>query len=123
MNIGQVAKRVDLPTSTIRYYESIGILPEPSRKNGRRIYDEAIIERLQTIQVAKKAGFTLDEIAELFNSHALGGHFSEKWKSIAQGKLAELDELIARAEVMQQFIHQGLACDCTSMSECNVIHR
>ena len=121
MNIGQVAKRVGLPTSTIRYYESIGILPEPNRKNRRRVYDESIIDRLQTIQVAKRAGFTLDEISELFNSYAIGGHFSVRWKSMARDKLTELDQLIARAEKMKQFVQRGLECDCTSINECEIL--
>ncbi|HYM70543.1 MAG TPA: MerR family DNA-binding transcriptional regulator, partial [bacterium] len=46
LTIGEVAKRVGLRPSAVRYYERIGILPEPARQSGRRRYDDGVFRRL-----------------------------------------------------------------------------
>ena len=61
LTIGEVARRAGLNTSAIRYYESRGVLPQPERESGRRRYTEETVQRLHVIEVAKRAGFTLDE--------------------------------------------------------------
>src|SRR6267378_8375728 len=64
--ISDVARVFGLRTSAIRYYEQIGILPPPIRKNGQRRYDNSALFRLAVVQRAQESGFTLDEIRELF---------------------------------------------------------
>ena len=59
LGIGQVAERVGIATSAIRYYEAEGLLPRAERRSGRRVYDESVIERLAIIHLAKGAGFTV----------------------------------------------------------------
>ncbi len=57
MRIGELAGQVGVNPKTIRYYESIGVLPEPGRKSsGYRDYDESYAWRL---------GVTLDEVKEI----------------------------------------------------------
>ncbi len=121
MNIGKIASLANLPASTIRYYESINLLPQPARHNGRRVYQADVLERLNLIRVAKQAGWTLDEIKIILDSNAQGGHFSATWRSMAQKKLAELDRLIAQAEAMKGMIYQGLDCGCTSSADCQLL--
>ncbi len=66
MRIGELAKQTGTSADTIRYYERLGILPQPSREaSGYRAYDEAAEGRLQFIQSAKMLGLTLDEIGDL----------------------------------------------------------
>ncbi|WP_372530547.1 heavy metal-responsive transcriptional regulator [Euzebya sp.] len=66
MRIGQVADRVGVNTKTIRYYESIELLPEPMRNAaGYRMYTAADAERLSFIRTAQRLGLTLDEIREV----------------------------------------------------------
>jgi len=64
--ISNVARVFGLRTSAIRYYEQIGILPPPFRKNGQRRYNDSVLFRLAVVQRARETGFTLDEIRELF---------------------------------------------------------
>lgn len=65
-NIGELSKRTGVLCVTIRYYEQIGLLPQPKRTaNGYRIYDEEDVDRLQFIQRARAIEFALDEIAEI----------------------------------------------------------
>ena len=54
-------------TSTLRYYESIGLLPAPQRVSGRRRYDAGVLQRLEIIRTAQQAGFTLAELRVLFD--------------------------------------------------------
>lgn len=66
MRIGQLAERFDLNTKTIRYYEDIGLLPEPERTAaGYRLYAEADADRLRFIKTAQRLGLTLDDIREI----------------------------------------------------------
>src|SRR2546430_17391955 len=65
MRIGELGERADLSAKTIRYYEDIGILPEPERTaSGYRDYDESALERLRFIKAAQAVGVTLGEIKE-----------------------------------------------------------
>ena len=52
-------------TSLIRYYERIGLLPAAERVSGQRRYDDTVLRRLAVIDVAQRAGLSLDEIREL----------------------------------------------------------
>jgi len=65
LTIGDVAHRAGLATSSIRYYESIGLLPEPDRLHGQRRYRTDVLGRLAFIGIAQSAGFKLDEIKAL----------------------------------------------------------
>ena len=66
MRIGELGEQADLSAKTIRYYEDIGILPEPERTaSGYRDYDDSALERLRFIRAAQAVGFTLGEIKEV----------------------------------------------------------
>ena len=65
LRIGEVAKLAGTTPRTIRYYEEIGLLPPPERVSGQRRYDETVLRRLSVIDVAQRAGLSLDEISEL----------------------------------------------------------
>lgn len=63
--ISQLAERTGVPATTLRYYESTGLLPAQRSPAGYRLYDEPAVERLGFITTAKRLGLPLDEIAEL----------------------------------------------------------
>ena len=72
LTIGQVAKRMKMHTSTIRYYEHEGLIPETRRESGKRIYDESIfdqyVENLEKpfplmFRLAKATGLRIYELA------------------------------------------------------------
>ena len=70
LTIGEVAHRAGVATSSIRYYESIGLLPEPDRLHGQRRYGQQMLGRLAFVGVAQSAGFKLEEIKELVRAVA-----------------------------------------------------
>jgi MerR family redox-sensitive transcriptional activator SoxR len=121
ISIGAVAARAGLATSAIRYYEAIGLLPQAERIGGRRVYDESVLARLAVIDLAKRAGFSLDEVKTLFAGVGRHKTFNRQWKLMARRKLDELDELIAEAERTKAMLRDGLACPCTSVAECRLL--
>jgi MerR family redox-sensitive transcriptional activator SoxR len=103
----------------MRYYERLGLLPKPERVNGRRRYDPDVLHLLAAIEVSKRAGFLLAEIATLF-SFAPSVSPSERWQRLAQSKLEEIEALIVRAEAMREVLRRGLECGCLSMEDCEL---
>lgn len=118
LTIGEVAQRAGLQTSSIRYYESMGLLPEPARVSGQRRYDEAIFTRLALIRMAQEAGLTIGEIQTLVSGFAEGTPASERWRELATRKLPEVDALIARLQVVRQVLEESLACGCLTLDAC-----
>lgn len=66
MQIGELSQHTDVNIETIRYYERVGVLPEPSRQsNGRRTYSDADVRRLGFIRHARELGFDLANVRAL----------------------------------------------------------
>jgi MerR family redox-sensitive transcriptional activator SoxR len=116
--ISDVARVFGLPTSAIRYYEQIGILPPPFRKNGQRRYDESVLFRLAVVQRARETGFTLDEIRELFFGFSPGTRPPKRWHQLSQRKIAELRERITRLKAMETLLKRVEDCRCDALDEC-----
>ena len=119
LTIGEVAQRAGIHASAIRYYESVEVLPAPRRINGRRRYDESVLQRLAVIQLAQQAGFTVAEIRSLFNGFTPETPASARWEALSRQKLIEVDALIRRAQAMKRVLEeQLLLCRCLTLDEC-----
>ena len=114
LSIGTVAQQAGLRTSAIRYYERLGLLPEPERRSGRRSYPPSILARLQVISFARASGFSLREIHKLFG----GRRYSSELRALAQDKVVELERSIERARRMQSVLRSVMRCECLSPEEC-----
>lgn len=118
LTISEVARRSGVRATTIRYYESIHVLPEPRRANERRRYDLAILDRLAFIQVAQRLGFTLTEIVLLFEQRDTAVPLSERWQALARAKLTDVERLIRHAGEVRLTLISGLRCGCPNLHEC-----
>jgi MerR family redox-sensitive transcriptional activator SoxR len=121
MIIGEVAQKTGVPASTLRYYESIGLIPAPPRISGRRHYDEGVLQRMAIIRVARQTGWTLDEIKELLHGMPEQATPSAQWRALATHKIEELDALIERTQEMKRILEDSLACVCNDLDECELI--
>jgi DNA-binding transcriptional MerR regulator len=65
MRISQLAERTGVPATTLRFYETAGLLPAERTRSGYRVYGEEAVERLAFIGAAEGLGLPLEEIAEL----------------------------------------------------------
>ncbi len=91
-SIGDLSKKFNINARTIRFYESIGILPEPARgENGYRIYDDKSFERIDFIIKAKNQGFKLNEIKEIINLYDEGKKPCAYTKSLINNKIKEIE--------------------------------
>jgi MerR family redox-sensitive transcriptional activator SoxR len=118
LSIGQLAARAELNASTLRYYESVGLLPAPERKNGQRRYDEELLDRINFIKIAQQTGFSIQEIAVLLEGFEAGDSLSERWEQMAMQKRSELEQRKKQLNSMIQILDSGLSCKCLSWSEC-----
>jgi MerR family redox-sensitive transcriptional activator SoxR len=116
--ISDVARMFNLRTSAIRYYEQIGILPPPMRKNGQRRYNESVLFRLAVVQRARETGFTLDEIRELFFGFRPGTPPPKRWHQLSQRKIAELRIRMQRLRLMENLLKRVENCRCAALDEC-----
>jgi DNA-binding transcriptional MerR regulator len=92
LTISEVARQVGVQASAIRYYESRKILPAPQRIGGQRRYGPAAVHQLAVIRRAQEAGFSLEEIRQIFFGFRPSTPVSARWRKLAESKLAELDE-------------------------------
>jgi MerR family redox-sensitive transcriptional activator SoxR len=118
LTIGQLAQRVGLATSAIRFYERTGVLPAPTRVSGQRRYGPDAVRRLEVLEVAKRAGFSLDEAKLLLQTADAGTPTFAALRELAERKLADIEALIARAQTMRQWMLTATDCSCTSLDVC-----
>ncbi len=120
--IGELSKRSGVKIPTIRYYEQIGILPEPPRSKGnRRLYDETHVQRLGFVRHSRELGFDLDAIRELIE---LAGHPSrpcEKADEIARAHLARIEDKIDRLSALRTEVERMTRCSNEMVENCRVI--
>jgi MerR family redox-sensitive transcriptional activator SoxR len=116
--IGEVARRAGLRPSTIRYYESVGVLPEPERAAGRRRYSPEILRTLAVIGSGQRAGLSLGEVRELLTASNGRGAVSQRLREIAQRKLPEVDALIERSLLVRSWLEAAADCRCPTLDDC-----
>jgi DNA-binding transcriptional MerR regulator len=119
LTIGQVARTTNLRTSTLRYYERIGLLPRAKRVNGRRNYSPSILDEIALIGFAKKAGFTLREISVLKDGKLKGSLLQQSWQELAETKNRALDLVITRAKQSKIRLEMLSQCRCRDIEECS----
>lgn len=112
-SIGEISQKVGVSTQTIRYYERIALLPEPSRaENGYRVYDNTDVERLQFITRARQLDFSLDDIAEILVFRERNEAPCSVVMSVMAQQINEIDkriaDLIRLREELAQLHHIGL---------------
>ena len=119
MTISEVGRKLGLRTSAIRYYEQIGILEPALRVSGQRRYDDTVLYRLAVVRRAQQAGFSLDEIRQLFFGFSQNTPISQRWKKIAQRKVVELDARIEQIQSMGTLLKKlETCCECETVERC-----
>lgn len=129
MKIGQLAETSGISTKAIRYYEQIGVLPEPQRSaNGYRSYDTSVADRIAFIQEAQSAGLSLLEIQMILELRDEGESTCGHVITSLERHLAEVDrqmtELVRTRLRLAEIIAQARSMDpsdCTDPNRCQTI--
>jgi DNA-binding transcriptional MerR regulator len=121
--IGKLASATATKITTIRFYETIGLLRIPPRtESGRRTYNSADIERLNFIRNARRLGFSIEEIRSLMT---LAEHPDEECGAAAAIAAHHLSEVEARLEQLALLRDElaTLAGSCTNaqIANCRII--
>jgi MerR family redox-sensitive transcriptional activator SoxR len=118
LTIGEVARRARVATSSIRYYERVGLLPPPERVHGQRRYDADVLGKLGFIGVAQSAGFKLAEIKELIEGVDSTAGMGEQMRTLSTRKLREVEALLERTRAMKGWLEVARQCGCATPAEC-----
>jgi MerR family transcriptional regulator, redox-sensitive transcriptional activator SoxR len=118
LTIGDIAAVTGKRPSSIRYYEEIGVLPQPSRASGRRVYDSSTVRMVAVIETAQRAGLTLDEIRALLLASADDADAAQRLREIAERKLPVITALIERSELVRSWLECAARCECPNLDDC-----
>ncbi len=118
--IGEVAKRAGVRTSAIRYYEQQKLLPAPARVSGQRRYDASVLRALDVIALAQEAGFTIAEVRQLLHGFSKRTPAGARWRGLAERKLEEVEERIAKLRDMKTILARLIECECPTLDDCSI---
>lgn len=123
LSIGKLGEAAGVKVPTIRYYEQIGLLPEPERSSGnQRLYGRAAQDRLAFIRHARELGFPLDAIRDLLSLSDRPDQTCAAADAIAQAQLVAVEHRIARLNALRAELQRMVAqCAGGRISECRVI--
>lgn len=124
LKIGQVAAEASVNVQTVRYYERVGMLPEPPRTaGGYRQYDADAVKRIRFIKHAQALGFSLKEIRELLALRIRHGAACGTVERKARRKIALIDDKLRELTRLRRTM-DGLVASCHSRkttAECPVL--
>ena len=123
MRIGQIAARSGARTRTIRYYESVGLLPQPDRTaSGYRDYDEPALQRLRFVQRARSLGFSVRECANLVALYEDKQRASAEVKAMAREHVVQVDAKIAELCAMRSTLGELIdKCHGDERPDCPIL--
>lgn len=123
MKIHELSKQSGIHLETIRYYEKMGLMPEPKRlANGYRDYDEVSLKQLKFIKTCRSLDFSLAEI-KFFNEMKTQQSQHCEVDSMLAKHLASVEEKIAELTEIKHFLQSLIteddhqAADCKAMAQ------
>ena len=123
MKIHELSKQSGIHLETIRYYEKMGLMPEPKRlANGYRDYDEASLKQLKFIKTCRVLDFSLAEI-KYFNALKTQQSQHCEVDSMLAKHLVSVEEKIAELTEIKHFLQSLIseddhqAADCKAMAQ------
>jgi MerR family mercuric resistance operon transcriptional regulator len=107
--IGQIARAAGVPTSTVRYYERIGLLQSEGRTAGNyRRFGEKALERLRFIRAAQATGFTLEDITVLIQLRDAPASACQDVQARIEERLADLERRLTDLQHVQRVLQATL---------------
>ena len=123
LTIGTLAQRTGTKVQTVRYYEQIGLMPDPGRtEGGQRRYGDADLDRLSFIRHARQLGFTLAAIRELLGLSDHPNRPCHEADAIARRQLKQVEQRLARLEALRAELKR-MVQDCAGgrTADCRVL--
>ncbi|MBV8181957.1 MAG: MerR family transcriptional regulator [Mycobacterium sp.] len=102
--IGRAAARFGMSTSALRYYDERKLVCPSARRAGKRMYGAEQLRRLAFIKIVHRLGLPLQTAAAVLDAPG------PQWRETLRRQIAELDQLIAQAQLAQTFLAHALNC-------------
>lgn len=119
MDIAEVAKRSGMPASKLRYYEEKGLISSVGRQGLRRLFEPSVLEQLALISLGQAAGFSLDEIAQMFSADKK----LQIDRKMLDAKADQVDSLIKRLRAMSNGLRHAAKCPAPNHMACPSFQR
>ncbi|MBN9018364.1 MAG: helix-turn-helix domain-containing protein [Rhizobiales bacterium] len=119
LDIGEVAAASGIKPSALRYYEEAGLIASVSRHGLRRQFPPEVLLQLKLIAMGKSAGFSLDEIGEMFASNGL----PDLPREAIHAKADEIDRKIRELTALRDTLRHVADCPAPSHMECPTFRR
>lgn len=122
-SIGALARETGVKVPTIRFYETIGLLPEPTRTaSNRRMYGQDAVRRLRFIRHARELGFEIPTVRQLLSLADDPERACAEVDAIASGQVREIDGRIERLTALRGELSRMLRqCARGRISNCRII--
>jgi Cu(I)-responsive transcriptional regulator len=123
LSIGTLAKRTGTKVQTIRYYEQIGLMPEPGRsEGGQRRYGALELDRLAFIRHSRQLGFSLEAIRELLDLSDSPERSCAQVDAVAQKQLREVEARISRLQALRMELQRMIGeCRSDRVANCRIL--
>ena len=103
--IGEAAEALDMPATTIRFYDKNGLLPNVSRTGGGvRLFDEDDLEWMRFVERLKASGMPIKEIREYIQLYLAGDATIEERRQIVYERKAAIERQLEELELARDFI-------------------
>ncbi|MQA09237.1 MAG: MerR family transcriptional regulator [Pseudonocardiaceae bacterium] len=114
-DVSELAELAGVQTSTLRYYEREGLLQPAGRSSGRRFYNQHGLRQLAAIAWWQEAGFTLNEMAMLFDETGGSAAYA---KSVASERIVELQKRIEHLTHVKDVLAHVMGCVHDRLDDC-----
>lgn len=114
LDIGEVAEKSGTPPSTLRYYEDVGLIRSVARHGLRRQFAPDVLAQLSVIALGKLAGFSLTEIAGMFDAHGA----PDLPRAALHARADALDRQIRNLTTLQKMLRHVAECPAPSHMDC-----
>ncbi len=123
MNIGRLSGLTGVTAKTIRYYESIGLIPEPPRKpSGYRDYGDSDVEVLRFVNKARLLGFPLKDVTQLLSLWQDRGRSSAEVKALTERHIIDIEQRIEELQsVRRTLLDLSQRCHGDTRPECPIL--
>ncbi|WP_082937943.1 redox-sensitive transcriptional activator SoxR [Gordonia sp. w5E2] len=123
LTVGDVARRTGVAVSALHFYEREGLISSTRTSGGQRRFARHVIRRVSVIQVAKRMGIPLAEVAEVFSELPQDRMPSKTdWRRIGERWRGRLEARRKEIERMEEELVECIGCGCVSLRSCRVLN-
>ncbi len=120
-SIGQFAEILGVSASTVRYYESEGLIPTAERRHGCRVYYNQDVDIFRLVQAARNLGYSISEIKHLADARKDQSILKRAITETAGDKYNLVTKKIEKLQLQKKAFEQIRACGCDNILTCQAL--